>query len=353
MLGLHPKASRRHGTELLLRVGQLITEDVSVVDALRACRAARDEEGRLAAAILRSVSRGAAFHHVFGALVSGIKPGELRVLAAAEQSGSLENSIPLLASWMRGEQQHSAAAIRSLSYPFCLVATALGAAAFLGLSVLPTFAGLYATQGQPLPPLTQKLIGFGVWLEQDAGSVVSMVAGLTGAFLLTLKRFSTLRGWCWRAVDSCPGLGVFVEASAKARAGTFAALLLRSGCELADALGLVAAADSGLFGQRLTRVAAALQRGSLLSVAWRRHGLGRGGPDLVLLQLAEATGTYPRALAQIASLAAEHAEQTRRRSISCLQGGAMAFSATTVAVSAAALYEPILGSTTLVSGGLS
>jgi type II secretory pathway component PulF len=352
MIRLRLQTTRRDGVELLNRLSQLLTQDVGVIDALRVCASGSEDTTSLATTVLRNVGRGVPFHRVFGALVPGVSPSELAMLAAAERGGTLQDSIVMLSSWMRENSQIRTQAVQALCYPLCLVVASCLSVVFLSISVVPGFAGLYASQGQELPPLTAAVMRFGAWVDVNAPSVLLAIGLSSIVALATAIKSPTFRSVIWRGVDHCPGLGAFVEAATKARASKFASVLLQSGCELEEAIDLAAGASPELFGLRMRRAATALRRGALLSKAWQANGLARGGPDVVLLQLAEATGSYPNALHQIAAAATARADTLFRRSIASFQGFAMILSATLVGIGAAALYEPILGSTSMVSGAL-
>jgi general secretion pathway protein F len=130
------------------------------------------------------------------------------------------------------------------------------------------------------------------------------------------------------------------------------ALLLDAGCEAEEALALaVRAAANRILAERLARALGSLRHGVPLSRAWSAAALDRSGDAAALLEIAEATGSYASAFARLAALEGAAAEHALAQTCRLAEPVAVIAMAVAVGGGVLALYQPMLGSASLLLGG--
>ena len=173
---------------VLLTLNQLAVmsqNGIEIADAIENvahnCRDPRlaDSLGRIHEAVNsgQSLSHATGIHGVF--FPTTLAP----MLAAAEASGDVPQTLARVCHRMRGELQMRGTIVGAMIYPAILVGASSIVMCALVLGVLPQFSKVFTSMGKPIPIYTQVLLSFGdfcreYWmalLPAVLGSLVTMV----------------------------------------------------------------------------------------------------------------------------------------------------------------------------------
>lgn len=344
-----PVRTRRDATAAVARLAALTAAAVPTGDALASC--ARGANPVLAG-LHASVRRGVALSAAMAAPGMPFTEAEVAVVRAGERGGSTSRSLALLAARHEREATGRRRLASALAYPAVLVSGGLAALAFLSIVVLPSFTSMYDNASAELPWTTRALLAFGTALRAH-GAAAMLGVVVAGALLsLARRRVRAFARALDRAAVDLPLLRALAAPRAASDLCSLVALLVGSGCEVDEALSLAArATPNRVVAARVADALRALRRGAALSRAWAAARLDRDGTATPLLEVAEATGGYADAFARLAALEDAAAEQALSRLCRLAEPAAVVVMAAAVGGGVLAVYQPMLGSASLLLGG--
>jgi len=243
-LRLAPAGRRRHrrpgSGDLVLFMEQfatLIGAGVSLVQALNTLSLQSSHPTlRHAAQQVRSrIEGGAGLAEAMGEFPEAFPPIVVRMVAAAELSGSLEETLRRVARYLDDAFELQQKVRSALTYPIFAIVIVLLAVVALLVVVVPVFQKLYANAGADLPGITLALLAV-----SDAVRRYAFLIGLTLVLLVWVFRR-------WRATPSggylidrtLLGLPIFGQIAHKSGLARFArtlATLYASGIHILAAL---------------------------------------------------------------------------------------------------------------------
>jgi len=341
--------SRREAAGVIARLAALTAAGVATGDAIASSARSGD---RLLVLLHAAVRRGTALSAAMGDARLPFGEAEIAVVRAGERGGSTPRALALLAERMEREAGGRSRMAAALAYPCILAAGAFGALCFLSIVVLPSFTTLYTGQDVELPWATRMLLAFGNAVR-TWGAVMLGAAVVAFAAFAIGKRHSVAFGrLCDRVAIDAPALRVLVAPRAAHETCALLAVLLEAGCEAEEALALAArAAANRVVAGRLGDALRSLRHGIPLSRAWSAASLDRSGDAAPLLEIAEATGGYAQAFARLAALEGAAAERALTRTCRLAEPVSVIAMAVAVGGGVLALYQPMLGSASLLLGG--
>jgi type II secretory pathway component PulF len=343
------RITRREAAAAISRLAALTAAGVATGDAIASsARSGSPLLVLLHAAVRRGTALSAAMSHrllPFG-------EAEIAMVRAGERGGSTPRVLELLAARMEREAGGRRRIASALAYPALLAGGGLAALCFLSIVVLPSFTSLYTSQKAELPWATSVLLAFGGGVQAWGAAALSAALIAGTAFVVARKEHAGFARFCDGVALDAPPFRGLVAPRVTHETCALLALLLEAGCEAEEALTLATrAAPNRVAAERLGHALRALRHGVPLSRAWRSAGLDRSGDAAPLLEIAEATGGYVQAFSRLAVLeggAAEHAlAQTCRLAEPC----SVVVMAVAVGGGVLALYQPMLGSASLLLGG--
>ena len=343
--------SRRDAIGAITRVAALTAAGMTTSEAIASsARAGNPCLARMAAA----VRRGTSLADAMDADDLPFRDVEVAVVRAGESGGATARALALLAAQLEQQAAGTRRVAAALSYPVILVAGALAALSFLSISVLPSFTSLYSDRGVELPAATQSLLSFGVWVQHHGGAVAAWSLAVIGAAAAARSRSRRCRRFFDLACVRLPLLRGLTAPRQLQSACALIAVLLEAGCEAEEAVRLAAQSSSNkAIAARLSRCLRSLRRGAPLSRAWHAAALDRSGDCSALLEIAEATGDYAGAFGRIATLEGAAADEALGRICRLAEPAAVIVMACAVGGGVIALYQPMLGSASLLLGGSS
>lgn len=340
---------RREACAAISRLAALTTAGLSSGEALSS---SAKRGGACLARLDTVVRRGSSLSAAMRTPGMPYTEAEVAVVAAGERGGSTARALALLAERMEREAGGRQRIASALAYPVLLVAGGFAALSFLSIAVLPSFTSMYDGKDVELPAVTRALVSFGNTLRVHGVTAFGVLALIGLGFVTARRRSRRVRRWCDRVALDAPPLRALVAPRELHESCSLFALLLDAGCEAEEALGLAArAAGNRIVAERLARALRSLRHGLPLSRAWNAAGLDRSGDATSLLEIAEATGGYASAFSRLAALESAAAEHALGRACRLAEPAAVVTMAVAVGGGVLALYQPMLGSASLLLGG--
>jgi general secretion pathway protein F len=286
---------------LTLQLATLVQAGLPLEEALEAVakQSSKRKVAGLLSAVRSRVMEGHALASALGQFPRAFPELFRATVAAGERSGHLGHVLEQLAAYTQARQASRQKIQMALVYPLILMLASAAIVGFLLGYVVPDVVKIFVDSGQPLPWLTQALIG--------------VSNGLRNHFLLLMGVLVTLFGlwrWSWqqpqwrlrwhRWLLSAPVIGEVLRAMEAARFASTLAILGKSAVPLVDALEISASVIGNLtIRARMVDVARSVREGGTLT-----RGLELSGdiPPMMLHMIAsgERAGELDRMLARAA-----------------------------------------------------
>ncbi|MGZ9741973.1 type II secretion system inner membrane protein GspF [Pseudomonas sp. GNP012] len=286
---------------LTLQLATLVQAGLPLEEALEAVakQSSKRKVAGLLSAVRSRVMEGHALASALGQFPRAFPELFRATVAAGERSGHLGHVLEQLAAYTQARQASRQKIQMALVYPLILMLASAAIVGFLLGYVVPDVVKIFVDSGQPLPWLTQALIG--------------VSNGLRNHFLLLMGVLATLFGlwrWSWqqpqwrlrwhRWLLSAPVIGEVLRAMEAARFASTLAILGKSAVPLVDALEISASVIGNLtIRARMVDVARSVREGGTLT-----RGLELSGdiPPMMLHMIAsgERAGELDRMLARAA-----------------------------------------------------
>ena len=286
---------------LTLQLATLVQAGLPLEEALEAVakQSSKRKVAGLLSAVRSRVMEGHALASALGQFPRAFPELFRATVAAGERSGHLGQVLEQLAAYTQARQASRQKIQMALVYPLILMLASAAIVGFLLGYVVPDVVKIFVDSGQPLPWLTQALIG--------------VSNGLRNHFLLLTGVLVTLFGlwrWSWRQPQwrlrwhrwllSAPVIGEVLRAMEAARFASTLAILGKSAVPLVDALEISASVIGNLtIRARMVDVARSVREGGTLT-----RGLELSGdiPPMMLHMIAsgERAGELDRMLARAA-----------------------------------------------------
>jgi len=346
---------RSDACQAISRLAALTAAGVSTGDAIAssaksAARASGNAGGGIVGQLYKAVHRGTALSAAMAAAGMPFTEAEIAVVRAGERGGSTPHALALLAERMERDAGGRRRIASALAYPCILFAGALGALCFLSLVVLPSFTTLYS--GHELPLATRTLLTFGDVIRAWGAPAFLALMIAAAAFVAARRRSAAFARVCDRVAVDAPLFRSLALPRAAHETCALLAVLLDAGCEAEEALILASrAAANRVVATRIGDALRALRHGVPLSVAWCGASLDAGGDASPLLEIAEATGSYGEAFRRLAVLEGAAAERALASVCRLAEPIAVVVMAIAVGGGVLAVYQPMLGSASLLLGG--
>lgn len=252
---------------LTLQLSTLVQAGLPLEEALQAV--ARQSSRRKVAGLLSAVRSRVMEGHALStalALFPRAFPELYRAtVAAGERSGHLGQVLEQLAAYTQARQVSRQKIQMALVYPLILMLASVAIVGFLLGFVVPDVVKIFIDSGQPLPWLTQALIGLSGGLRQHFLTLIAGLALLVGLYRWSLREPPWRLRW-HRLALQLPVVGQVLRAMEAARFASTLAILGKSAVPLVDALEIAAAVIGNLtIRARMVDVARSVREGGTLT----------------------------------------------------------------------------------------
>jgi general secretion pathway protein F len=286
---------------LTLQLSTLVQAGLPLEEALEAVarQSSKSRVAGLLSAVRSRVMEGHALASALGQFPRAFPELFRATVAAGERSGHLGHVLEQLATYTQARQASRQMIQMALVYPLILMLASVAIVGFLLGYVVPDVVKIFVDSGQPLPWLTQALIGVSNGLRNHFLLLISVLAMLFGLWRWSWQQPQWRLRW-HRWVLDAPVIGEVLRAMEAARFASTLAILGKSAVPLVDALEIAAAVIGNLtIRARMVDVARSVREGGTLT-----RGLELSGdiPPMMLHMIAsgERAGELDRMLARAA-----------------------------------------------------
>jgi type IV pilus assembly protein PilC len=230
------------------------------------------------------------------------------MIKAGEESGMISDILKRLAEILKERAAFKRKIVGALAMPLLTLTFAIGVVMFLGLYVIPNFAGLLAGVGADLPPVTQFVLDVSNYLVEEWKTLLQRTAGVIAGLVVLYKLFRPLRYVFNLALLKTPVVGSVILFSSLSQFAAMFGILLRSGVDVVEALNI---AKRGIHSLPLLAVIdrsiTLIVQGGNISTAYMQSGLI---PPVFseLLESAEESGSMDRVLTELAEIYKEESD---------------------------------------------
>lgn len=349
-------ASRRRDTLAAIeRLSGLLEGGISASDALSAAAECQGPGARLLHGVSLRVSKGMSLSRALEHSGGHLDATDIALVRAGEHSGDLPRSLELLTRRLSRKLGARRGLLRLLAYPSIVISSALLVVAGTSTFILPTFAALYSNGSVQLPTLTRVVLAAGPGAVEAAAGTCATAFALAAVLSVVRTGSPSLARSLDRLRLRLPITGRLDLLVQREALYETLALLTSAGIAVDQALALARDSVSNrAIAAGVGAVRARVQGGMRLSEAIGRDRSVRcifADPlDGAMLRAAEFTGNYPRAFSRLAADAAgEHSHRAALLS-SIVEPLTTLFVALLVGTTVLALYQPILGASSLLLG---
>jgi len=262
------------------------------------------------------------------------------MVEAGETSGALDEVLERMAEYFEGQAEIREKVKSATTYPSFIGVAAIVVVIVLMMTVIPSFAGMFAESGMQLPFITQLLMTISE-IMQNYFYIVFPAIGVAIFLLLRWSKTTKGRHTIQRLSLKAPKFGVIFKNSAIGRFCRSLSILVASGVPMIQALEIVArVVDNVEYSSAILHARRGVSEGMTLS-----QGLGGSShfTPLVLhmLKVGEEAGALDEMLSKVADFYEDEVKYTVDRLSSIIEPMMILFLAGIVGVILAAIMLPM------------
>ena len=274
------------------------------------------------------------------------------LIAAGEQSGTLETMLDQLATHKEKTEALRAKIKSAMHYPIAVLGVATVVSGILLVKVVPQFESIFAGFGAELPEFTRLVVAMSRWMQTWW---LAVIIGLGTVFLIyreAYKRSQTVRHRRERLALKLPVLGNILNKSCIARFSRTLATTFAAGVPLVDALDTVSgSAGNIVYKEAILQVRENVSGGSQLHVSMKQANVF---PNMVVQMVAvgEESGTLDRMLDKAASYYEDMVDTLVGGLTSLMEPMIMVILGVVIGGLIIAMYLPVFSMGDALSGGI-
>lgn len=233
------KLSDKHKSTFYHQLRTLVSSGVDIRSSLELVRDQFKSKKSIAIVeqIIEELVRGKSLSDAFDA--SGkFTNYEIFSLRIGEESGRLVEVLDTLSGYYDQKLEQSRQLVNALSYPVLIVLSAIGAIAFMMLTIIPMFEEVFKRFGSELPALTKTIISFSAFINTNFGLIFLFILLLVGGFM-ALRRNVRFNFLLESALIKLPYIGQLYLDIQLSRCAASLALLTNASVPLTRALDFV------------------------------------------------------------------------------------------------------------------
>lgn len=263
------------------------------------------------------------------------------MIAAGEESGSLETCIVRLGNQLEKSAKLKAMVKGAMIYPIAVVIVAVGVLIFMSLKVIPQFADMFSSMGTELPGSTKAVLAISDVLLHKWYILLIVVGGIIAGYI-AFGRTDLGKHVYGKIALKLP---IFGSLNLKSQSASFArtmATLVSSGMSIPASLEIVARAMSNiLYTDVLIKAKDDVEQGVPLSVPIRK---APEFPPMVhnMLAVGEETGSIEHMLEKVAEYYEEETEQATANLAAVMQPVIIIVLGGMIGWLVLAMYQPMI-----------
>lgn len=294
-------------------------------------------------ALAEAVRGGASLSAAMAADPRSFPPAYVAMVRAGEAGGVIEVVVERLGHFLDKRDRLVRRVRSALVYPAMIALVAGGVVTALMMFVVPKFEAVFVSmlKGQPLPALTELVLGVGKVLQHHGALVAAapVAAGMAWVFARRLRR---VRRWWDGTLLSLPALGGVATKAAVAHLCRTLGTLLASGVPLLPALLITRDTAGNLrIAEALTVIHDRVQAGDAIAPPFAAASVF---PPLVpgMIEVGEETGSLAEMLLRVAETYEDEVDATVAGLTSLLEPVTIAAMAVVVGTIVIAMFLPIV-----------
>ncbi|MCB1647669.1 MAG: type II secretion system F family protein [Pseudomonadales bacterium] len=273
------------------------------------------------------------------------------LIAAGEESGSLETMLDRLATYKEKSEALKAKIKSAMNYPIAVLVVAGIVSGILLVKVVPQFEEIFAGFGAELPEFTQMVVNMSNWMQAYWFLIIAGIAGVVFIHGQAHKRSQKVRDGQERLMLKLPILGDILDKSCVARFARTLSTTFAAGVPLVDALESVAgAAGNVVYREAIHKIRDEVSSGYQLNISMAHQEVF---PNMVLQMVAigEEAGALDDMLDKSASYYEEQVDNAVDNLTSLMEPMIMSVLGVLVGGLIIAMYLPIFQLGKVVGGG--
>ena len=292
-------------------------------------------------AISESIKGGSSFHETLGAYPKIFPELFAAMVQAGEESGSLADSLTVVALQMERSEELIRKIRGAMIYPAIVVTAVFIVGVLMLIYVVPTLVKTFTSLGVEVPLATQIIVALSNFMVNNISLVLpAMVACIIGSIVFVQSKPG--RKMVLAVALHLPVIGELARETYTARASRTLSSLLSSGVPVLNALSITKeVVRAEVFAKVFTEAEEHVKKGELLSTAFSTHA--NLYPILMsdMLAVGEETGKVSEMLRQIAEFyETDVAEKTKDLS-TIIEPVLMLLIGTFVGIFAVSMIAPI------------
>ncbi|MEM7209275.1 MAG: type II secretion system F family protein [Pseudomonadota bacterium] len=263
------------------------------------------------------------------------------LVAAGEQSGTLENLLNEIATYKEKTEALKAKIKKAMFYPAAVLVVAFIVTAILLIFVVPQFESLFKGMGSDLPAFTQFVVNLSEMFQQWWYIIFGGVAGAFILFVQMRKRSKAFAAMIDRVSLKLPVIGDILTKAATARFARTLSTMSSAGVPLVEAMDSVAStAGNTVFYNAIMRIKDEASTGQRLQVSLRQSGLF-SSMVVQMVAIGEESGALDEMLAKVADYYEQEVDNAVDSLTSLMEPAIMSFLGVVVGGLVIAMYLPI------------
>lgn len=273
------------------------------------------------------------------------------LIAAGEESGSLETMLDRLATYKEKSEALKAKIKSAMNYPIAVLVVAGVVSGILLVKVVPQFEEIFAGFGAELPEFTQLVVDMSNWMQSYWFVIIGSIAAVYFLYQEAFKRSQKVRDGQDRVMLKVPIFGDILDKSCVARFARTLSTTFAAGVPLVDALESVAdAAGNVVYRTAIRQIKEDVSTGIQLNVSMKRQDVF---PNMVIqmVSIGEESGALDGMLDKAATYYEEMVDNAVEGLTSLMEPIIMSFLGVVIGGLIIAMYLPIFGMGDAIGGG--
>jgi len=280
----------------MLTAGLTLSRALSVIER----QSSNKNLKRITSELEEAVKKGDAFHEALGKHQAVFSKLFIAMTKAGEESGTLAQSLQVVAKQMDRSFTLSRKVRGAMIYPAVILFAIVVIGILMMVYVVPTLSSTFEELGVELPTATKMIIAASEFMSSNVILVFGLLIAATAA-MIWFMRTKTGGNLILMTSLYIPVIGTLVRETMSARAARALSSLLSSGVEMLSAISIAEeVVGDNPFGKVIQEAGVRVKKGDALSLAFSEH------PKLYpifmgdMIAVGEETGKVSDMLSQVA-----------------------------------------------------
>jgi type IV pilus assembly protein PilC len=330
----------------MLSAGLSISRALSVIERQSSNKSLK----AIATGLSEEVRKGASFHESLAAYPRVFPEIFVAMARAGEESGSLSESLQVVALQMERSEELSRKIKGAMIYPAIVVTAVVIVGILMLVYVVPTLTDTFTSLGAEVPVATRVIVAMSDFMVAHVGLVFLGLVALVICGMLFIRSKVGGRVVLMMALHM-PVIGELVRETYAARAARTLSSLLSAGVPVLEALSITKeVVHAEVFAQVVAEAEEHVRKGELLSASFSEHT--NLYPILMsdMLAVGEETGKVAEMLKQIAEFYEEDVAQKTKDLSTIIEPILMLIIGAVVGVFAVSMIAPIYQLSSAIGG---